>query len=102
MWGGDPCGRPRTHKVSGKELRITWLRARLTEESLLLPGSGHCDSLFDPTFSGLGIYPRLVVRVLVLEGVVCVAAQTRVGFGAQYLLQCCYGAGVRWEATQPQ
>src|SRR5690242_20798959 len=67
-----------------------------------LPGSGNSHSLFDATLASFGIYSRFVARLLVLACVLRVAAQTLVGFGVQYLFQCCYSAAVLWEALQSE
>src|SRR5579859_392144 len=70
------------------------------KQTPFLPCSGYCASLLDAMLSSFSIYARFVVRVLVLERVMGVAGQAWVGLGAQYLLQCCYGAAVLWEASQ--
>src|SRR6266702_1093170 len=61
-----------------------------------------CRGRGNPPLSGLGIESRLVVRVLVFEGVMGIALQTRIGLGTQELLQYCSGTSVLREAPQPQ
>jgi len=64
---------------------------------LLLPGFGRRD----PPLPCLSIHQRPVVRIMVFERMVCVTSQTRIGFGAQDLLQRRCGAGVLRLAAQP-
>jgi len=64
---------------------------------LPLPGFGRRD----PTLPCLSVHQRPVVWIMVFERMVCVTSQTRIGFGAQDLLQRRCGAGVLRLAAQP-